>query len=830
MSPGGGRAADPDDAQRGGERAPAGRRRSRASRWPARPAPRRTRPGKAPHAWFIGFAAAGRPAGRGRGDPRERRRLRQRDDRRRGGRADREGRHGGRPRRREAGEVDSLAQDTLLGDRYRLDRPDRGRRHGRGLARRGRRAGPDGRGEGAQERVHLGPDVPGAVPDRGPDHRLALATRASRTSSTTARWPAARGPAIPVAYLVMEYVDGEPLSAQLARDGRLPAARVLEIVRQAALALAEAHRVGMVHRDVKPGNLLVRRSDGAVKITDFGIARAADAVPLTQNGMVVGTAQYFSPEQAEGRVVGPASDVYSLGVVAYECLAGRLPFVADSPVAVAMMQIRDAPPPLPAGRAGAGALAGAADAGQGPAAAVRHRRRAGRGGAGGAGGPVRAAGAGAGGVAGRDGRDQPGAAVPAAVGGGAGPRPGPAPAPSPPGLPAGAAAVGPGAGPAGGSAPWSPAAGRPSGRATAAAGHRRVGRRRVGRRRPTSHRPAACRRRAATTGPASRPGLAPPAVGRRRRRPAGHCGSPAPCCSLLAVAGVVTVLLDSGTDGDGSPVALGRQPPAEQPHGTRGVPSTTTEGSMTTPRLLGSRYEIGETLGYGGMAEVHRGRDVRLGREVAVKVLRADLARDPSFQARFRREAQAAASLNHPAIVAVYDTGEEDMYGNQPYIVMEYVEGRTLRDVLKTEGRLMPRRAMEIVADVCAALDFSPPQRDRAPGRQARQRDDHPQRRGQGDGLRHRPRGRRQRRHRDPDRRGDRHRAVPVAGAGPRRERRRPLGRLLHRRAALRADHRAARRSPATPRSRWRTSTCGRTRRRRPRSTRTCRRSWTRSC
>ena len=129
---------------------------------------------------------------------------------------------------------------------------------------------------------------------------------------------------------------------------------------------------------------------------------------------------------------------------------------------------------------------------------------------------------------------------------------------------------------------------------------------------------------------------------------------------------------------------------------------------MTTPRVLGSRYEIGEVLGYGGMAEVHRGRDVRLGREVAVKVLRADLARDPSFQTRFRREAQAAASLNHPAIVAVYDTGEEsDQYQSTPYIVMEYVEGRTLREVLKTEGRLMPRRAMEIVADVCAALDFS---------------------------------------------------------------------------------------------------------------------------
>jgi eukaryotic-like serine/threonine-protein kinase len=130
---------------------------------------------------------------------------------------------------------------------------------------------------------------------------------------------------------------------------------------------------------------------------------------------------------------------------------------------------------------------------------------------------------------------------------------------------------------------------------------------------------------------------------------------------------------------------------------------------MTTPRLLGSRYEIGETLGYGGMAEVHLGRDVRLGREVAVKILRADLARDPSFQTRFRREAQAAASLNHPAIVAVYDSGEEitGPNGSTPYIVMEYVEGRTLRDILKTEGRIMPRRAMEIVADVCAALDFS---------------------------------------------------------------------------------------------------------------------------
>jgi len=129
---------------------------------------------------------------------------------------------------------------------------------------------------------------------------------------------------------------------------------------------------------------------------------------------------------------------------------------------------------------------------------------------------------------------------------------------------------------------------------------------------------------------------------------------------------------------------------------------------MTAARLVGGRYEVGEILGYGGMAEVHRGHDVRLGREVAVKILRSDLARDPTFQNRFRREAQAAAGLNHPAIVAVYDTGEDESPdGVTPYIVMEFVEGRTLREILKTEGQLAPSRAMEITAEVCSALDFS---------------------------------------------------------------------------------------------------------------------------
>jgi len=129
---------------------------------------------------------------------------------------------------------------------------------------------------------------------------------------------------------------------------------------------------------------------------------------------------------------------------------------------------------------------------------------------------------------------------------------------------------------------------------------------------------------------------------------------------------------------------------------------------MTTPRLLSERYELGEVLGYGGMSEVHRGLDTRLGRDVAVKVLRADLARDPQFQMRFRREAQNAAALNHPAIVAVYDTGEvQSEFGPLPYIVMEYVDGQTLREIVKTQGPLSQRQVIEVMADVCAALDFS---------------------------------------------------------------------------------------------------------------------------
>ncbi|WP_194913312.1 Stk1 family PASTA domain-containing Ser/Thr kinase [Catenulispora rubra] len=126
------------------------------------------------------------------------------------------------------------------------------------------------------------------------------------------------------------------------------------------------------------------------------------------------------------------------------------------------------------------------------------------------------------------------------------------------------------------------------------------------------------------------------------------------------------------------------------------------------PRRLGGRYELGSVLGRGGMAEVFMARDTRLGRTVAVKTLRADLSRDPTFQARFRREAQSAASLNHPAIVAIYDTGEDfENHVSVPYIVMEYADGSTLRDLLHSGRRLLPERALEITAGVLQALDYS---------------------------------------------------------------------------------------------------------------------------
>lgn len=148
------------------------------------------------------------------------------------------------------------------------------------------------------------------------------------------------------AYLVMELVPGEALSSILERERVLPTDKVLDIVAQTASALHAAHQAGLVHRDIKPGNLLIT-PEGRVKITDFGIARIADQVPLTATGQVMGTVQYLSPEQASGHPASPTTDIYSLGIVAYEALAGRRPFTGESQVAIAMAQINEAPPELP---------------------------------------------------------------------------------------------------------------------------------------------------------------------------------------------------------------------------------------------------------------------------------------------------------------------------------------------------------------------------------------------------------------------------------------------------------------------------------------------------
>lgn len=149
------------------------------------------------------------------------------------------------------------------------------------------------------------------------------------------------------AYLVMELVPGESLAKILEREKALSAEKVLDYMSQTARALQAAHEHGMVHRDIKPGNLLIT-PDNHVKITDFGIARVADQVSLTATGQVMGTVQYLAPEQATGKTATPATDIYSLGIVAYEALTGARPFTGGSQMEIAMAQINDAPPAMPA--------------------------------------------------------------------------------------------------------------------------------------------------------------------------------------------------------------------------------------------------------------------------------------------------------------------------------------------------------------------------------------------------------------------------------------------------------------------------------------------------
>ena len=157
---------------------------------------------------------------------------------------------------------------------------------------------------------------------------------------------AADGSDSPRPYLVMEYVEGEPLSSLLKAGQPLDPEVARDLLAQAADAIGAAHRAGIVHRDVKPANLIVT-PDRRVKITDFGIARAAEGLALTETGQVMGTPQYLSPEQARGGTATPASDVYSLGVVGFEALAGRRPFVAETAVATALAHLREPVPDLP---------------------------------------------------------------------------------------------------------------------------------------------------------------------------------------------------------------------------------------------------------------------------------------------------------------------------------------------------------------------------------------------------------------------------------------------------------------------------------------------------
>jgi len=148
------------------------------------------------------------------------------------------------------------------------------------------------------------------------------------------------------AFLVMEFVDGEPLSTILERDRTISEARVVRILDQTAHGLAAAHAAHVMHRDIKPGNLLIF-GDDHVKITDFGVSRGMDQTTLTATGMVMGTAQYLAPELALGKQATPASDIYALGIIAYESVVGKRPFTAPNAVDIAIAQVNEPVPPLP---------------------------------------------------------------------------------------------------------------------------------------------------------------------------------------------------------------------------------------------------------------------------------------------------------------------------------------------------------------------------------------------------------------------------------------------------------------------------------------------------
>ncbi|GAA4677607.1 serine/threonine-protein kinase [Phytohabitans rumicis] len=231
-----------------------------------------------------------------------------------------------------------ISQGVLLGGRYRLDE----------------RIASGGMGDvwrGTDEVLGRTVAVKILLPALLEEHGFAERFRGEARTMATINHPGVvdvydYGSDQQIAFLVMEYVEGDALSRTLSRVGRLTPARTMALVAQAADALQAAHEKGIVHRDVKPGNLLVR-PNGTLVLTDFGIARSAMVGQLTAAGSVLGTASYISPEQAAGGTATPASDVYALGVVAYQCLSGHRPFEGDNPLEIAMKHVRDQARPLP---------------------------------------------------------------------------------------------------------------------------------------------------------------------------------------------------------------------------------------------------------------------------------------------------------------------------------------------------------------------------------------------------------------------------------------------------------------------------------------------------
>ena len=390
------------------------------------------------------------------------------------------------------------------------------------------------------------------------------------------------------AYLVMELVNGEPLNSVLKRTGRLSLRHALDMLEQTGRALQVAHTAGLVHRDVKPGNILITPT-GQVKLTDFGIAKAVDAAPVTQTGMVMGTAQYIAPEQALGHDATAASDVYALGVVGYEAVSGKRPFTGDGALTVAMKHIKETPAPLPADLPPNVRELIEITLAEEPRHAVPLRRR-------------------------RSPTPWPRFAPVAARRGptrrrpSAGPRPAAIPSTAQP----------------------APAP-------------------------PTRRGPATARPR-----PASRPAATHPPP--RRTFSSGQRALlwAAGVLGALAITIAILIVLNAQDRRTTKPPAddtdtVTRPPrrcsPRSQcPTGPmrghraswratrvptrpttfapsaplRARPQSRADIGMTTPQHLSDRYELGEILGFGGMSEVHLARDVRLHRDVAVKVLRAD--------------------------------------------------------------------------------------------------------------------------------------------------------------------------------------------------------------